>query len=175
MAGQQGETMNLLLDQIKPYLYAVLLIALVSFGVYVHWLSESRDKYKASSELHEAEAKSANAIIYTERKAAADANERAKQTQIEKKVIEDEAQANKNCIANKSCGVRFVFKSAVCNTVPTPAASGSNIDGGSSQDVGDFAQWYIALEAAIKENLLQIKKLQEDLKVRSDPAYCQPK
>lgn len=163
-----------MLTIIRPYLYGALLIAIVSGGVYVHWLSDSRDKYKASSEQFQAEAKAANDVLVTERKAAADANARAKQTQIEKQVIENEAQANRDCIANKSCGVRVDLKYKAC-PVSSATTSGSGIDELQEQNRRNFELWINDLKESVKLDNLYIIKLQEDVKVRSDSKYCQLK
>jgi hypothetical protein len=157
------------------YLYAVALALLLCLGLYAYIESERADSLKADNKVLMSKVEASEAARKKEQQDAIDANNRAKQTQIEKQVISDEAQKNRDCIANGTCGVRVVFKSAICAGVHETTVGGSSVDGAASQELRDFAQWYVDLEAAIKDNLLQIKKLQEDVAIRSNPNYCQAK
>jgi hypothetical protein len=156
------------------YLYAGALALFLCLGLYAYIESERVDSLKADNKVLTGKVEASEAARKKEQQDTIDANNRAKQNQIEKQVIEDEAQKNRDCISAGTCGVRVVFKSAICAGVHNPTTSGSDTNGTASQELRDFAEWDNNLEAAIKDNLLQIKKLQEDVAIRSNPNYCKP-
>ena len=156
------------------YLYAGILVLIIGLGLFSYSESVRIDTLKTANKELVSKVEASESARKKEQQDAIDANNRAKQTQIEKQVIEDEAQKNRICIANGTCGVRIMFKPAICADVHETTTSGSSNNGAAGQDLRDFAEWDNNLEAAIKDNLLQISKLQEDVKVRSNPNYCQP-
>ncbi len=156
------------------YLYAVALALFLCLGLYAYIESERVDSLKADNKVLTGKVEASEAARKKEQQDTIDANNRAKQTQIEKQVIEDEAQKNRDCINAGTCGVKFVYQHAACSPMYNASTSGSNANGTASQELRDFASWANDLEAAIKDNLLQIKKLQEDVAIRSNPNYCKP-
>ena len=156
------------------YFYAFILVLIIGLGLFSYSESVRIDTLKTANKELVSKVEASESARKKEQQDAIDANNRAKQTQIEKQVIEDEAQKNRDCIANSTCGVKFVYQHAACSPVHNAGAGGSSVDGAAGQDLRDFASWVNNLEAAIKDNLLQISKLQEDVKVRSNTNYCQP-
>lgn len=142
-------------------------------GLYAYIESERVDSLKDKNQVLTDRIEQSEAARKKEQQETIDANNRAKQTQIEKQVIEDEAQKNRDCINAGTCGVKFVYQHAACSAVHNAVTSGSGVDGAAGQDLRDFASWVNDLEAAIKDNLLQIAKLQEDVAIRSNPNYCE--
>lgn len=134
-----------------------------------------RDKYKAESKQYKAEALAQENLVKDKEKLIADANARAAQYLIEKKAIENEAKANNECIAAGTCGVVVRWKQAICSSVSSTTSTGPGVNDTSGTNSADFARWYVTLEEALKKNEVKIAKLQQDVLIRSNPKYCEPK
>lgn len=155
-------------------LYATLaLLAMIGLAWWQYSSAiTDRDKYKADSIRLEAELQVEKDIVKAKELAITEANKRAVRYSEEKKVIENEAKSNRECIAAGTCGVVLRFKSAVCTELHNTTTSRSGTNESSGTDPKDFARWYDTLEEAIKKNELKIVKLQEELSLRSKPNYC---
>lgn len=154
------------------YLYAGILVSFIALGLFAYTESNRVDSLKESNQKLKDQLEINEDLRKKEKKNATEANDRVKQILIEKQVIEDEAQANRDCIANKSCGVKFLYKQAVCEPVHNSTTSDAGANERASQDLRDFTSWYVDLEAAIKEDHSMITNLQKDIEARSNPDYC---
>lgn len=109
-----------------------------------------------------------------ERVRVKEADERAKNYLAAKEVIENEAKANRDCIANRTCGIELRWKKAICSDsrMPPPTSGESGTDESTFTNQRNFESWVVDLQESIDDNLIQIKGLQEELVVRSDINYC---
>jgi len=131
-----------------------------------------RDMYKAESIKYQAELKVSEDLVKAKELLLTDANKRATKYLEDKKVIENEAKANNECIAAGTCGVIVRYKQAICSNLPSSVGSRPGVNDTSGTNSADFARWYVTLEEALKKNELKIVKLQADVKIRSNPKYC---
>lgn len=131
-----------------------------------------RNKYKGESAKYQAELIAQQTLIKEKEILLAEANSRATKYLEDKKVIEDEAKANNECIAAGTCGVVVRYKQTICASMPSAASTKSGINDTSRTNSADFARWYVTLEEALKKNELKIANLQKDLLIRSNPNYC---
>ncbi len=131
-----------------------------------------RDKYKSESAKYQVELKAKTDLVIAKEKLLSEANARAIKNLADKKVIEDEAKANNECIAAGTCGVVVRYKQAICASMPNSTDTGPGANDTSGTNSADFARWYVTLEEALKKNELKIAKLQQDILIRSNPNYC---
>lgn len=131
-----------------------------------------RDKYKAESIQYKAELKVSKDLVEAKELLLVEANQRAAKYLVDKQGIENEAKANRDCIASNTCGVVVRYKQAICSSMSSASSSGSGVNDTTGTSAEDFARWYVSLEEAIKKNDLKIVALQKDLQVRSNPKYC---
>lgn len=136
------------------------------------WLETDRDKYKAKAETAEAQLIVNNELLVAKEKLLTEANERSTKYLADKKVIEDEAKANRECIANRTCGIELRWKTAICTGLSSTTEAGPGINDFTRAGLRDFEEWYINLETAISKNRLKIIALQKDVLIRSNPNYC---
>jgi len=152
---------------------AVLAVALLGWWRYDYVVSE-RDGLKSDLAASRADLENRDNIIRKERADAVSANFRAEAYATEKRTIENEAKSMRDCINNQSCGVRVQWKFKVCPSLPNASSGESRTDGAAEPDTRNLEEWSVGVEESIKLNLLQIEKLQEDIKIRSHPNYCKP-
>lgn len=136
------------------------------------WVETDRDQYKAKAEKAEEQLIVNNELLVAKEKLLTEANERSTKYLADKKVIEDEAKANSECIANRTCGIELRWKTAICTGVSSTTESRPGTDESTRTGLRDFEEWYVNLETAIKKNRLKIANLQKDLLIRSDANYC---
>lgn len=155
-------------------LYATL--ALFAFVSLAWWQYSSaitdREKYRAELAEYKAELEVANKLIAEKELLLVEANQRATRYLADKREVENEAKANRDCIANNTCGVSVRYKEAICASLSNSVTTKPGTNDSTGTGVGDFARWYVSLEEAIKKNNLKIIALQEDLAIRADPNAC---
>jgi len=152
---------------------AVLAVALLGWWRYDSVVSE-RNILKSYLAASQADLENRDNIIKKERADAISANSRAELYATEKRSIENEAKSMRDCIADESCGVRIKWKVNACPNMLDSTTGELRTDGTAEPDTRDFEAWAVDLEESVKQNLLQIKKLQADVKIRADPNSCQP-
>jgi hypothetical protein len=128
--------------------------------------------YKAENRKHLAELQVQKDLVLAKEFLLLEADKRASVYLADKKVIEDEAKSNSNCIADGTCGVVVHYKQAICADVSNTSSTKSRTDDSTGANSEDFARWYVTLEEALKKNELKIIKLQEDIVARSNKDYC---
>lgn len=139
------------------------------------YVVSDRDAQKLAKETAESSLKELTSTREKERAQLVEAQARESQTLMEKKAIEDEAQANRDCIAAGNCGVRWKIKYQTCPSLPNSATGELGADELQERNRKDFELWIASLQESVRKDNLYIVKLQNDIRVRSDPKYCQPK
>ncbi len=161
--------------QIKILIYLIVAGGIAGGGYFFNGVLNENKRVKAENVQLVSELQDQKAITALERKNAAEANAREKETVIEKKVIEDAYNDRLKCIANKSCGVSIRWKEAICASVSGADSSESGSDDRTRSDLADLSRWDADVERSINKNHQLIKDLQREYAIKSDPNYCKSK
>lgn len=154
---------------------AILVLILIAWYNYSNAITD-RDFYKKESETKDAQIANVVDLLAKKEKEILEANQRTKTHIAEKVKIENEAEANRKCIADRTCGFELRWTHQICaNSMPNSSTSRPRADETSSSSGQTFEEWYIEVEEAAAIAELQIAKLQQDLTIRSNPNYCKPK
>ncbi len=154
---------------------ALLALTLIAWYNYSNAITD-RALYKALSEERQVQLDHVLDAVEKKEKEILAANERTKTLIAEKVKIENEAEANRKCIADRTCGFELRWTHQICaNSMPNSSTSRPRADETSSSNGQTFEEWYIEVEEAAAIAELQIAKLQQDLTIRSNPNYCKPK
>jgi len=160
---------------IKAYLYAALLAAIAGGGFWFNGKLNDNKRLESENIQLIIELQNQKDIVTIERKNAAEANAREKETVTAKKVIEDAYNDKLKCIANSTCGVQIRWKAAICSGVSGANASESGLDDRTRSDLADLSRWDANVERSINKNYQLIKDLQREYAIKSDPNYCKSK
>lgn len=152
---------------------AVLAIAALGWWRYDSVIAE-RDGLKTALSMAAEAINQKDGIIEKERSGVAEAATRAEKNLQDKRAIENEAKSMRDCIADKSCGVRVQWKVNACPNLPGSGASRPGSDSSAEPDTRDFETWVVDLEESVKKNLKQIEQQSEDIKIRAAKDYCKP-
>lgn len=169
--------MNPLLLKMWGYGFlALLVLGSVSWiGYQIYNAFDEREKFKLLSENQAKQINAANDLRIKERAQLDEANERETKILSEKKAIEDEAQANRDCIAAGTCGVRYKLKYQTCPRLPNTSTGERGADELQESERRNFESWINDLQESIRKDNLYISKLQNDVQIRSNEKYCSPK
>lgn len=166
--------MNPLLLKAKLVGYALGAGFLLWIAYQVYNAFDEREEFKSLSEKQAREITQASDLRTKERAQLVEAQARESQTLTEKKAIEYEAQANRDCIAAGNCGVRWKIKYQTCPSLPNSATGQLGADELQERNRKDSELWIANLRESVRKDNLHIVSLQEDIVVRSDPKYCDP-
>lgn len=149
---------------------AILSVSLCAalYGIYLS--VQKSGEYRSTIQQQEAVIEAKDALIEKERKNAAQSAERAKKAHEEKQNDQKELDDLRNCVANKSCGVRVVR--GACPAMPSSGASTGGTETTYAADRRQFEQDYISLLASIKETRRLYEWMQAEAIARSHPDYC---
>lgn len=154
-------------------LYAALgLLAVLGLGYarYVYVVND-RDALKTQNTQLVSDLQNQTAINAKKEIDIAAANGREQKQIAANEAIKNEIKDYRACVDAGECGVQFRFKACPV-TGSDPFASQPPASEAASTDRRDFESWYFDLLGAVRDNAQQIKGLQEDLAIRSDPNYC---
>lgn len=138
------------------------------YGLY--WQVQNSGKLKSEISQYEQMVKAKDALIAKERKNAAEVALRAQKFYEDKQNDQKELDDLRNCVANKSCGVRVVR--GACPAMPSSATAAGGVETADAADRRQFEQDYISLVASIKETRRLYEWMQAELIARSHPDYC---
>ncbi len=135
-----------------------------------------RDMYKKQSEDKTVQIDNVLAVLEKKELDLKEANQRTKVHLDEKLKIESEAEANRKCIADRTCGFELRWQKQICaNSMPSTSSSRPPVNDTSQTSGQTFEEWYIEVETAAALNEALIENLQKDVLIRSDPKSCEPK
>lgn len=151
------------------------IIAILSFSLCaslygLYWQVQQSGKLKAEISKYEQMVKAKDALIAKERQSAAEVALRAQKFYEDKQNDQKELDDLRNCVANKSCGVRVVR--GACPTMPSSNASTGGAETTDAADRRQFEQDYISLVASIKETRRLYEWMQAEAMAREHPDYC---
>jgi hypothetical protein len=151
---------------------AALVVSLCASLYGLYWQVQESGKLKAEISQYEQLVKAKDALIAKERKNAAEVALRAQKFYEDKQNDQKELDDLRNCVANKSCGVRVVR--GACPAMPGTNSTARGTEAADAADRRQFEQDYIGLVASIKETKRRYDWMQAELIARSAPDYCQP-
>lgn len=149
---------------------AVLGISLCASLYGLYWQVQQSGKLKSEISQYEQLVKARDALITKERQNAAEVALRAQKFYEDKKNDQKELDDLRNCVANKSCGVRVVR--GACPAMPSSTTAAGGVEAADAADRIQFEQDYISLVASIKETKRRYEWMQSELIARSHPDYC---
>lgn len=152
---------------------AVLGISLCVSLYGLYWQVQQSGKLKSEISQYEQLVKAMDALIAKERQSAAEVALRAQKFYEDKQNDQKELDDLRNCVANKSCGVRVVR--GACPAMPSSTTTAGGAESADAADRRQFEQDYISLLASIKETRRLYEWMQSELIARSHPDYCKAK
>lgn len=156
----------------KLYGYGIVFGLILGAGLYVWWLNDRFDTVTKQRDAANQVAEGLNDVLLAERINLAEARERADQYQAERDKSNEANKAMRDCIANKSCGVRV---NVVYRTVRDPNTGACGTIEADAESQRELEQNYLSLDAELSLMEDNYAALQRELVVRSAPDYCKAK
>lgn len=153
------------------YLAPVVIVGLLWWRY--DYVTTENERLKSDLSAANASLEQLQAIIAKERQNAAEAALRAQKFYEDKQNDQKELDDLRNCVANKSCGVRVVR--GACPAMPSSTAAAGGTEAADAADRRQFEQDYFNLLASIKETKRRYDWMQQELIARSAPDYCRAK
>lgn len=158
-------------------LYASL--ALIA-ALYLCWwrydsVVNERNELKNNLALSEQNLKDEKLVTKKERINATAANDRAIASQVKQDEITSQVNDMRKCIDAGTCGVRWKYQA--CPRLPGDSATTSEptIVGADASNRREFEQNYFTLLESIRLTRQRFEDMQNEIKIRADPNYCNPK